>query len=482
MEKRIGKSEILFWFICLGLGIIAEESFFYGMVGISYIVFVLIFYSVFFLRFRRFPFSYQRIGYLLMICIWLLSASFFLCDNIFFYMLNILVIPSLMIFHLLLVTGPKRMDWYTPKFIIYAYSKIFEAVKYNVTFIGTCIKFLKKGTNENKFKVLKKIIIGILISLPILIIVLTLLISADSQFAQLIGDLPKWINHIYSENLIRFFIILIYTFVFFGFLQALITKNMSVSQLGQKKLRYQMDGIVALTVLILLNSVYLLFTIVQFKYFFSGSLAGSFTYAQYARRGFFELLFVTVLNISVVNTVLYFVRYALKRFTQFILSLLIILSGVMLYSAFLRLFMYEEAYGFTFIRVLVHSFMLFLALIFAYTFIKIWLEKLSLFHFYFITAIIYYTLINVVDLDRVVVKENMVRYEQTGKIDLQYMNSLSYTGVLSLIDLYHKNQNVKGLKEILQERKKETLTEVHSWQSFNLERQQVYDELKKCSL
>ena len=68
----------------------------------------------------------------------------------------------------------------------------------------------------------------------------------------------------------------------------------------------------------------------------------------------------------------------IKRFIQFLLTTLVLSSAVILSSAFLRLSMYEEAYGFTFIRVMAHSFMIFLVVIFMYTLLKIWIEKLSL--------------------------------------------------------------------------------------------------------
>src|SRR4051812_49016326 len=95
METKIGKSDWLFLLLCLLLGILAEEAFFCGKVGISYFVFISGFYSVFFWRSRRFQFSHQRLGYLIICCIWLLSASFFLNDNMLFYALNLLVIPVL---------------------------------------------------------------------------------------------------------------------------------------------------------------------------------------------------------------------------------------------------------------------------------------------------------------------------------------------------------------------------------------------------
>jgi hypothetical protein len=144
--------------------------------------------------------------------------------------------------------------------------------------------------------------------------------------------------------------------------------------------------------------------------------------------------------------------------------------------------MYEEAYGFTFTRVLAHSFMIFLTVIFAYTLVKIWLEKLSLFHFYFIAALVYYVGINVVNIDQFVVEQNIKRYETNGKIDIYYLNNLSDTGTLGLIDLYQRGANIPGLEELLKQRKAErSYLKNTSWQSYNLTRMKTYNELGKLN-
>jgi hypothetical protein len=80
------------------------------------------------------------------------------------------------------------------------------------------------------------------------------------------------------------------------------------------------------------------------------------------------------------------------------------------------------------------------------------------------------------------VKENMNRYETSGKIDVHYLNNLSYRGVLGLIDLYEKDKNIPELKTILLERKKEALAESLPWQSYNLKREQAFSELKKLDI
>jgi hypothetical protein len=485
METKIGKSDWIFLLLCLLLGILAEESFFRGQIGVSYFIFISAFYAVFFWRFRNFSFSHQRLGYLVIICIWLLSASFFINDNKLFYALNFLAVPLLVFFHLVVVTSPKNLQWSKPVFVTYLFSTLGKAMKYNLAFSSHLGKGLKQGVSDDKFLIWKKVSIGVLISVPVLIIVLRLLMSADTEFERLVGGIPQWFQVVDAESITRMIVILFCTFVFFGILQILFKKHIKVIEQKPTIQLAQMDAVIAITVLVLINAVYVLFTIVQFKYFFSGTLQGDLTFAEYARKGFFELLFVTLINLSITIFVLTFVNRLEKgtnRFTQILLTILVLSSAVMLSSAFLRLGLYEDAYGFTFTRVLVHSFMIFLAIIFMYTLVKIWVEKLSLFHFYFISSLIYYTGISVINLDTIVVKENMVRYETSGKMDVHYLNSMSYTGVLGLIDLYEKDKDVPDLKAVLQERKTEALTAIHPWQSYNLKREQAYEKLKKLSL
>ncbi|MEW9050154.1 MAG: DUF4173 domain-containing protein [Neobacillus sp.] len=486
MEIKIGKTDFIFFLLCLFLGIVAEETFFRGQIGISYFVFIAVFYSIFYWRFRGFSFTHQRLGYLVLICIWLLSASYFIHMNFFFYALNILAIPVLVIFHLVLITSQKSLRWNKPVFVYYIFRRLIESIKYNFSFLGSIVNFLKKGMDESRYEVWKKVLTGVLISIPVLFVVLQLLMSADTQFERLMGEIPQWFQMVDAEAVIRVLAVVFCTFAFFGLMQVLFKKHINaVQQETNNQSSFKIDAIITITVLVLINAVYILFTVVQFKYFFSSSLHGDFTYAEYARKGFFELLFVTLINLSIIIFVLSFIEnvaYTIKRLIQSLLTILVLSSAVMLSSAFLRLSMYEEAYGFSFIRVMAHSFMLFLVVIFAYTLIKIWVEKLSLFHFYFISSLLYYTSINMIDIEQIIVTKNIERYETSGKIDLHYFNSLSYTGTLGLIELYDKNKEIPGLKDLLREKKQESFYENDSWQSYNLKRELVNERLKNLTI
>ena len=66
---------------------------------------------------------------------------------------------------------------------------------------------------------------------------------------------------------------------------------------------------IIMTVLLALNGLFLLFTFVQFSYLFSAgnvSVDGAYTYSQYARKGFFELTVISLLNSGIIMIMMKF--------------------------------------------------------------------------------------------------------------------------------------------------------------------------------
>lgn len=110
------------------------------------------------------------------------------------------------------------------------------------------------------------------------------------------------------------------------------------------------------------------------------------------------------------------------------------------------------------------------------------MERLSLVRFYIISAIIFYTLVNTIQLDRFVVERNLERYSETGKIDIYYLNSLSYEGVEGLVELYKINPSHSGLSELLLQRKQELLYSEETWNSINISRKSAEKALMNLEI
>jgi hypothetical protein len=94
------------------------------------------------------------------------------------------------------------------------------------------------------------------------------------------------------------------------------------------------------------------FVALQFAYLFGGRAANGMAYADYARRGFFELVAAACLS-SVIVIVLESTVIRRSRPYLAALVVLIALTGVVLASAALRLRLYQDAYGWTELRLYV---------------------------------------------------------------------------------------------------------------------------------
>ncbi len=477
----------LFFLVCLGLGVLGEISFLHGRIGLSYIVFLTGFYLVFFVRYRL-SFNHRRIGLLFMLAIWILAGSFVFYDNILFYNLNLFILPLLVLFHIVLVTGPKKLDWAAPSFLKTLWDKLIAGIKYSFRFCNSLFDKLFKNMNIQLAQTLKRVLAGLVIGIPLLLVITGLLMSADTVFQDVVLRLPQFILELHFwEGTFRILVVIFLGLLFFGLFQVLQVRiKPKENSRPATRFEWSWDSITAITILIMLNTVYVLFAVIQFRYFFSNGLQDGFTYAEYARRGFMELMLVTLINWSLILSYLKFVHpvsKALKITLKIMYSLLIVVSGIMLISAYQRLSMYEAAYGFTIDRILAQSFMVFLFVIFAYTLIKVWIEKLTLLHFYFIAGLVFYITLNAMNLEEIIVDSNMERYEETGKLDVYYLDSLSYAGVDGLMELFEAEPDYPELRRILQQRQEQVMNEPEtSWQSFNFTRQDVIRKIQELDL
>lgn len=117
----------------------------------------------------------------------------------------------------------------------------------------------------------------------------------------------------------------------------------------------RLGAVEALTVLILLDALFAAFVGFQLAYLFGGRdtvAAAGITYADYARRGFFELVAVVV----AAGTVLVGLDVLVERRSRRHLAaslVLVALTAVVLASALVRLRLYQDAYGWTELRFVV---------------------------------------------------------------------------------------------------------------------------------
>ncbi|MBR3660562.1 MAG: DUF4173 domain-containing protein [Bacilli bacterium] len=216
-------------------------------------------------------------------------------------------------------------------------------------------KLFKEKTHS---KQILHIILGLIIGIPICIVILLLLSSADYYFGYFIENIINNILNILNiefiwKNLFVISISFILTFsIFINYMlkrkdEENKTKliNVSSSTLG--------------TILILINLVFMLFLITEISKVTTNflNIPIEYTYAEYAREGFFQLLFITSINFIITIFTIYKTKLKDNKLINILLLVLIGFSILLIFNSYYRMFLYISAYTFTILRLQVILFL-----------------------------------------------------------------------------------------------------------------------------
>ncbi|TBL78680.1 DUF4153 domain-containing protein [Paenibacillus thalictri] len=465
--------------LALCCGIVFDLLFYDKEFGVSCLLFTAVIYAYFYLASpEAMPLRFGK-HHLPLVPVGLLALTYTLVWSELFRFLNAAAIPALIAAHTTKLYGGSRRDWQNGRFYMdvldQAIAKSIRQLPQPFRMIGDA---LRARITASRFQGAVKVGLGLLIAVPLLGVVVALLASADKMFSRLLGELPDLFGHLDLGAPLRHgMLILLIAVALFCYVRGLLVQGRSTAEViaapAELNQGMRFDPVVTVTVLAALNCVYVLFTLVQFSYLFGGGgtlLPEDMTYAEYARRGFAELVVVTVINFTLLMAVLHGVNKTgakLYAAVRLLLGVLVCCTGVMLFSAFYRLSMYEEAYGYTYTRLLVHAFMVFLLVLFVLALVKLARERFSLAKPYMLAAIASYLLLNYINVDAVIAKNNIARYETSGNIDVAYLAGLSYDAVPQLIRLYRDHPELPGFEAGLQ-RLRERAERPQAWASWNL--------------
>jgi len=341
------------------------------------------------------------------------------------------------------------------------------------------------------------VIRGLLLALPVLVIFTLLLASADLVFADYLTDLFNLdILPDLLEWLWRGFIILGSAWFLAGGLAYALGRSQASDDQGtlEKALDslaqvVRLGFVEAATVLISVDLLFLVFVWIQFAYLFGGRAnitVEGYTYAEYARRGFFELVAVSVLTLGLILGLRWLARRETRRQVRIfngLSSLMIGLVLVILASAFQRLRLYEAAYGYTQLRLYSHVFMVWLAVAFIWFLVTLWRWPNRFAIGAFVAALGFLITLNAINPDAFIARQNLALYEANGKLDAYYLTRLSEDAVPALVLALDRvtGEERDVLRDHLRYRLEsmEASTRWRSWPSFHLARRRAYDLLAK---
>jgi hypothetical protein len=275
---------------------------------------------------------------------------------------------------------------------------------------------------------------GLLIAAPIAILLAGLLAAADPVFASF-----------FNLNLDAAQMMLDVTYVAAGSLVAAGLLRLAAAEPVARVdgPTWRLGSIEGLVVLAVLDAIFGTFAVAQ-AIAATGAAGDTLrsagvTYADYARSGFFQLLWVG--GISAVVLILFsritgLTERTTKRAFEVLAQIAIALTLLIVVVAFQRLSLYEDAYGFTMLRLYSHIFALWIAVVFlllAADMAGLFRRRRWFVGATSISAMAVLLALNLLNPEAIVVALNVGHAQATHKIDAHYFAELSSDATPALL-------------------------------------------------
>ncbi len=279
---------------------------------------------------------------------------------------------------------------------------------------------------------------GLLLAIPILAVFTLLFASADRAF----GDLMSRMFSFDLEFLPRHVAALALSAYLAAGLLCAVVSGVARYMPDEETLRdIQTGGIEAAIVFGAVDALFLAFVAVQFQYFFGGSgrieSVAELTYAEYARRGFFELCAVTVLTLLLQ----YFFHWLSRGGTprgktvcRLLSVLMLLLVAVIMVSALMRMHLYVEAYGLTQLRFYSTAFMVWIGLSLAWFAVTaLWGRAKRFTVGMVLSGLVFVVAFHAMNPGHIIVSWNLARIAEGKSFDARYALSLGADAVPALV-------------------------------------------------
>ena len=325
-------------------------------------------------------------------------------------------------------------------------------------------KILRGAAGRNrKSKNLLAAALGALAAVPLLIVVVLLLTQADDTFARMVREMQDGFGVHLVNFLLRVIPAALMGCYFFGMWYGNVQKRCVAlygkEQVEQKReKRRKLPNAMTVTVLALLCGVYLVFFGAQAATLFSafaGVRPEGFTYAGYARRGFFELCGVASINLAVLGGARLFTARHGEKPVRSLPAFSVALSAetlLLIATALSKMVLYIRQYGLTLLRVYTSWFMILLFVVFGIAIVaqfrKINLAKTLVAAFFICFLLLCYS-----NVDGLVAQYNIGRY-MDGSLDSLDISALYTTpeAARPYIKTLYENTDDKELRRELKER------------------------------
>jgi hypothetical protein len=482
------RNSMLVLAIAIIVAVVFNCLFFNKAVGISLFIFTAFVFGICLWLSLKFKVYTNTVLWLALPALFFSLMAVFRANEVLIF-LDVLAIIGLVLLTTRILTNDKLINFglmdYVLTVVLWPF-KFLRSFFLNLSFISRT----SQGTSSGHWK---RVLIGFLITLPVLFFFGALFMSADLAFKTFVDNaisfnIPEHIIQqafLISAVFVAALGVMAFTFGIPEKYIAMYAPYLKPAKQAAEKIRndYKVEVAVSLSLIALLFALFIVF---QISYLFGGEaniVNSGFTYAEYARRGFGELVVVAFASLIILLTVDSLTKKSLDRAKWFILPSLIIVAEiiVIIISAFKRLMLYQSAYGITDLRLYVSGFIILLGIIFMIFTAKLLLKKP---HSFFalgvlISMIGFIAVFNLLNPDKFIAEQNIARFEKTQKLDVEYISKLSADAVPTVLQVYKKLNNEEKIvmSDFMTAKAVRLMEENSPWQSYNISRRDALESL-----
>lgn len=307
---------------------------------------------------------------------------------------------------------------------------------------------------KDKAKNVVYIVIGLIAAVPLTVVVVALLQSADDSFRQIFMKISTDFTANLVLNIWWSVSGILVGMYLFGSLFSVGQKRESAKE-GSLQI---LPAMVAYTAVTPVCVFYVIYIISQLQYFtaaFGGVLPEGYSYSSFARKGFFELCVIAVINLGLIAVMQVFAKRrengsrptALKIYTVVISVLTLLLIA----SAFSKMAMYIAELGMTQLRIYTAWFMIVLCA--AFVLMIIWQFKdVKFWRIMFGIFTVMFALLCFGQTDRMIARYNVTAYMRGSieSLDFDALSELSEEAVLPVADMLKTNTDERLRRQALE--------------------------------
>ena len=286
---------------------------------------------------------------------------------------------------------------------------------------------------------LKNILIGLGVSLPVLIVIIPLLAHGDKAFDSLVGIILENVG-IYVAELVIAAFVAVYLVLYF------VSKRTKAgvkkkSRQGYKGFFPAAASVSLLSAVALVYAVYLFSQLAYFFSAFSGILPEGYklTASEFARRGFFEMFAICVINMALISAVALFTKKSgggLKA-VKFISAFIMAFTVLLLVTAIAKMKLNIEIFGLSKNRIIVSVFMVMMLVAIFFYVIHIFKPKFAYMQAVTVICSMLLVALGFCNLDYVIADYNIKAYNsgEIKALDVEYISELSEATAPCLVEL-----------------------------------------------